>query len=151
MGKVTALTADATPSTDDLVYTVNDPGGTPASRKATLANVWGLFRATTGTLTTGFDSSDHNAGTKSSGTYTPAASDGNFQYAVNGGAHTLAPPATSCSIVVQYTNNGSAGGITTSSFTIVTGDSFTTTNGDDFMCVLTRCNGFSVLNVTALQ
>lgn len=37
--KLTALTADASPTTDDLLYTVNDPGGTPASRKATIANV----------------------------------------------------------------------------------------------------------------
>jgi len=106
---------------------------------------------TADTLTVGFDSADFNAGTKSTGTYTPAAADGNFQRAINGGAHTLAPPTTSCSIVVQYTNDASAGTITTTGFTAVTGDAFTTTNGDDFMCVLTRCNGFSVLNVTALQ
>jgi hypothetical protein len=37
--KLTALTADATPSSDDLIYTVNDPGGTPASRKVTIANL----------------------------------------------------------------------------------------------------------------
>ena len=66
----------------------------------------------------GFDSSDYAAGTKSSGTYTPAPASGNFQVATNGGAHTLAPPATSCSIVIHYTNNGSAGAITTSGFKI---------------------------------
>jgi len=37
--KLTGLTADATPTTDDLVYVVNDPGGTPVSRKVTLANL----------------------------------------------------------------------------------------------------------------
>ena len=37
--KVSALTADGSPTTDDLIYTVNDPGGTPASRKVTLANL----------------------------------------------------------------------------------------------------------------
>jgi hypothetical protein len=36
---VTALTADASPTGDDLVYTVNDPGGTPAQRKATISNL----------------------------------------------------------------------------------------------------------------
>lgn len=36
--KLSALTADTSPTSDDLVYTVNDPGGTPASRKVTLAN-----------------------------------------------------------------------------------------------------------------
>src|SRR6187431_2691571 len=38
MPKVSALTADTAPTDDDLVYTVNDAGGTPASRKVTLAN-----------------------------------------------------------------------------------------------------------------
>lgn len=36
--KITDLTADTAPSTDDLVTTVNDPGGTPANRKVTVAN-----------------------------------------------------------------------------------------------------------------
>ena len=37
--KLTALTEDTAPTSDDLVYTVTDPGGTPASRKATLTNL----------------------------------------------------------------------------------------------------------------
>jgi hypothetical protein len=37
--KLTALTADTSPTSDDLVYTVTDPAGTPASRKVTLANL----------------------------------------------------------------------------------------------------------------
>jgi hypothetical protein len=44
--KVSALTADASPTSDDLIYTVNSPGGTPASRKVTLANVMALVLAT---------------------------------------------------------------------------------------------------------
>ena len=105
---------------------------------------------TTATLTKGYSATEHDAGTKSSGTYTPSPADGNFQKAVNGGAHTLAPPSTTCTIVIQYTNNGSAGAITTSGFTKVSG-AFTTTNGDDFMCYITRNNGFSYLNIVALQ
>lgn len=104
----------------------------------------------TATLGVGFACTPYSAGTKSSGTYTPAESDGAMQYAVNGGAHTLAPPANNTTICVQYTNNGSAGAITTSGFTKVSG-SFTTTNGDDFMCFLTRNNGFTLLSITALQ
>lgn len=99
---------------------------------------------------TGYSATDYNAGTKSSGTYTPDPANGNFQYAVNGGAHTLAPPAASGSLIVQYTNNGSAGTITTSGFTKVSG-SFTTTNGDDFLCYITRLNSFTHLNIVALQ
>lgn len=37
--KITALTADNTPTSDDLVVTVNDPGGTPANRKVTAGNL----------------------------------------------------------------------------------------------------------------
>lgn len=102
-------------------------------------------------LTAGFAATTYNAGTQSSGTFTPNEANGNFQRAVNGGAHTLAPPTNDCTILVQYTNNGSAGTITTSGFTAVKGDSFTTTNGHDFFCFITKCNGFSSLTVQALQ
>ena len=110
---------------------------------------------TAANLTAGFTATAYNAGTQSSGTYTPDPDNGNFQRAVNGGAHTLAPPAAtpgdSLSMVIQYTNNGSAGTITTSGFTKVSGDALTTTNGDDFMFDITVVNGFSRLIVTALQ
>jgi len=104
------------------------------------------------TLTAGYVVTSTNAGTKSSGTFTPAPGTGNqnMQYAVNGGAHTLAPPSSDCTMVIQYTNNGSAGAITTSGFTKVSG-AFTTTNGDDFLCYITKLNGFSYLNIVALQ
>jgi len=102
-------------------------------------------------LTAGFATTPSDEGTKTSGTFTPDEANGNFQYAVNGGAHTLAPPTNNCSILVQYTNNGSAGTITTSGFTVVTGDTPTTVNGDDFFGYITRNNGFSQLHWVALQ
>lgn len=37
--KITGLTADASPSSDDLVVTVNDPAGTPANRKVALGDL----------------------------------------------------------------------------------------------------------------
>lgn len=37
--KLTGLTADTAPTSDDLVYTNTDPGGTPLDRKATLSNL----------------------------------------------------------------------------------------------------------------
>jgi len=104
-------------------------------------------------LTAGFSATPYNAGTKSSGTFTPNPDSGNFQYATNGGAHTLAPPTNACTIILLYTNSG-AGTITTSGFTMVTGDSFTTTAGHEFMCYITKHNngtGFSHLHVVALQ
>lgn len=106
---------------------------------------------TTKALTAGYTSTDYNAGTKSTGTFTPDPANGNFQYAVNGGAHTLAPPSSSCTMIVQYTNNATAGTITTSGFTKVTGATPGTTNGDDFIAFITRINGFSHLAWQALQ
>ena len=102
-------------------------------------------------LVVGFTATDYSAGTKTTGTFTPDPALGNFQYAVNGGAHTLAPPANSCTMIIQYTNNGSAGTITTSGFTKVSGTAPTTTNGDDFLAFITKANGFSHLAWQALQ
>tara|TARA_R110000764_G_scaffold49328_1_gene109173 strand:- start:219 stop:614 length:396 start_codon:yes stop_codon:yes gene_type:complete len=102
-------------------------------------------------MLSGASATPFNAGTKASGTFTPDEANANFQYAVNGGAHTLAPPTNNCTLVIQYTNNGSAGTITVSGFTVVDGDSATTTNGDDFFYYITKLNGFSLLTVKALQ
>jgi hypothetical protein len=103
------------------------------------------------TLTGGFNVTPFANGTRSSGTLTPDPLNGNIQTAVNGGAHTLAPPATSCTMVIQYTNNASAGTITVSGFTQVTGDDLTTTNGHDFLFFVTKIGSFSLLDVRALQ
>ena len=102
-------------------------------------------------LTAGFATTIYDEGTKTTGTFTPDEANGNMQKAVNGGAHTLAPPANDCTLVIQYTNNGSAGTITTSGFTLVDGDALTTTNGDDFFFYITNIETFSHLTVKALQ
>lgn len=106
-------------------------------------------------LTAGFSSAVYDAGTKTTGTFTPDQDNGNFQRAVNGGAHTLAPPADNCSLVIIYTNNASAGAITTSGFTVVDGDDFDTTDGNDFLCQIIKTNNgtsdFSYLFVKAMQ
>lgn len=98
----------------------------------------------------GFYSTPYDAGTKSSGTFTPDPANGNQQYCVNGGAFTLAPPATATSIVLEVLNNGSAGAITTSGFTKVTG-AFTTTNTNKFLCVIVKTQNYSLLQIQALQ
>ena len=112
-----------------------------------------LFADEGDALTAGFTSDSYSGGTISSGTYTPAPATGqeNFQHYTNGGAHTLAPPASVCAVVVEILNNGSAGAITTSGFTKVTGDSFTTTNTHKFLAHITKTNSYSHLHVTALQ
>jgi len=38
--KITQLTPDTTPTADDLIIIVNDPGGVPTNRKATIANLF---------------------------------------------------------------------------------------------------------------
>lgn len=110
-----------------------------------------LKKNETATLTAGYAQTSHNAGTISSGTFTPDESNGSMQRYINGGAHTLAPPVRDTSIHIQMTNNASAGALTTSGFTVVTGDALTITDGEDFFLVITRNNGFSHLHVVALQ
>lgn len=105
---------------------------------------------TTDALTVGFSATSYSAGTKSSGTYTPDEANGGFQHATNGGAHTLAPPTNTCSIVVEYLNNASAGAITTSGFTKVYG-AFDTTNTNKFLCNIIKTNSYSLLQITPLQ
>ncbi len=111
-----------------------------------------ILRAdTTDSLEVGYSADGYDFGTETTGTFTPDPALGNFQYGVNGGAHTLAPPTLNCAILLQYTNDGSAGALTTSGFTIVDGDSLTTTSGDDFFLQILKLNGFSSLTVKALQ
>ena len=103
---------------------------------------------------TGFGCSQqtvYDLGTNTTGTETLDSDNGNFQKGVNGGAHTLAPQSQLSTIVVQYTNNASAGTLTTSGYDIVTGDTISTTNGDDFMLYSTVNGAFQHLHVTALQ
>lgn len=90
-------------------------------------------------------------GTISSGTVTPlATTNGNFNHYTNNGAHTLAPPAGVCTMVVEVLNGASAGAITTSGFTKVDG-TFNTMNGNKFSCFITKTQNYSHLSIVALQ
>jgi len=104
----------------------------------------------TKTLTAGYATTPYNAGTKTTGTFTPSEANGHFQYASNAGAHTLAPPSNNCSISIEYTNASGAGAVTTSGFTKVSG-SFTTTVGHKFMVLINKTNASSLLQIVALQ
>ena len=110
-----------------------------------------IFANISNNLTKGYSTTVFDAGTKSSGVFTPNQDNGNIQKAVNGGAHTILPTTDDCAVIIQYTNNASAGTITTSGFTKVDGDDLTTTNGHDFFFYLSKANGFSLLTVKALQ
>src|ERR1044072_3118204 len=76
-----------------------------AADAATAATTLAVAKLAGGqTLTGGFKATPFGKGTVTSGTYTPLYSDGNIQTATNGGAHTLAPQADDCTIIIQYTN-----------------------------------------------
>lgn len=84
------------------------------------------------------------------GTLTLDVADRPLQHYTNGGAHTLAPGSVNGACMLDITNNGSAGAITTSGWTKVVG-SFTTTNGHKFRCHCSVGNGGSLLIIQALQ
>lgn len=99
----------------------------------------------------GFSAASASDGTKSSGTYTPDPLTGNFKHITAGGAFTLAPPSAVCTMIVEVTNNASAGVITTSGFTKVNGDPYATTNGSKFAFHILKTQNYSRLTIEALQ
>jgi hypothetical protein len=99
----------------------------------------------------GFSATAYDAGTKTTGSFTPVPASGNLQKYINGGAHTLAPPATDCSMVILITNNASAGAITTSGYTLSEAGDLTTTNTNKFMAIITVVGAISWLSVKAMQ
>jgi hypothetical protein len=102
-------------------------------------------------LTGGARVTSKSLGTQTTGTLTLDPGDRPMQHYTNGGAHTLAPGSNTGSLFLDITNNGSAGTITTSGWTKVSGDSFTTTNGHKFRCSCSIGNAGSLLNVQAMQ
>ncbi len=160
VGAVKVSANDATPgdieakllvaSTGSLLSLSTQNDGGNETRTVTLAATV-ISSAATASLTAGYIAGSYDAGTKSSGTFTPDPTQRNIQHYTNGGAHTLAPPSSSCSMVIDMTNNGSAGAVTTSGFTKVTGDTLTTTNGHKFRFYITVGNGGSHLHKQALQ
>lgn len=105
------------------------------------------------TLSGGANVTAVSLGTKSSGTLTIDCGTGPLQYYTNGGAHTFAAPSNDGSCIIQSINNGSAGAITFSGFTVgsSTGDALTTTNTQKFAISVFRINGTSGYRVAAYQ
>lgn len=95
----------------------------------------------------------YSIGTVSSGTTTIDCGNNPVQYLTNGGAFTLAAPSNDSSCLVMATNNGSAGAITFSGFTVgsSTGDALTTTNTNKFTISIWRINGTSGYRIAAMQ
>jgi len=87
------------------------------------------------------------------GSFTIDCGLGPLESYTNGGNATLTAPASSASCLILVTNNGSAGTLTLTGFTVGsnTGDAFDTTNGHVFLLQITRINTVSTYLVKALQ
>jgi hypothetical protein len=123
-------------------------------RKSTADDVAARFGKNDTTLTAGYTTTAADDGTQSSGTYTPTPTGGNMRRIVNGGAFTFAAPTATgdFSLVVQITNNSSAGAVTWSGFTKTPdGDALTTTDTHRFNLFITKLNSTVIATVKALQ
>ena len=108
-------------------------------------------------LTAGYTATADDDGTQAGGVVTPYKPDpagGNFKRIVNGGTFQFQAPtaAGDYTMVIQMTNNATAGDLIVTGFNKTTGTgALTTTNGDDFFLYITKINGFTSLFVEALQ
>lgn len=106
-------------------------------------------------FTVGNTSTPNDIGTVATGTTTPDPHDGQFQTMTNGGASTIAAPtrAGSYSIVLQVTNNASAGDLNFTGFQLdpPAGASLTTTDGHVFRLHITKVGSVSSCTIEALQ
>lgn len=108
----------------------------------------------TATITKGYTVTPNNLGTLSSGTTTLDASNGNYQYYTNNGAHTIAAPSADCAIDILVTNGSTAGSITLSGFTAPSGgggDAYATTNTNKYLLMVRRINSVATYSWKALQ
>lgn len=143
----------ATPSSANLATAVTDETGSGALVFGTAPTIASGTFSGTRTITGGNNITSLDLGTISTGTTQLVVGDRPQQYMVNGGAHTLSAPANDGNIILYILNNGSAGTITWSGFTVGanTGDALTTTNTSKFMVSIMRVNSISTYIVKALQ
>lgn len=137
--KLVAFLASGLTTGNTRTLTVQDASGTIG-----LNDVEGQTVAGGGIVTS------KSLGTVTSGTTTLSMGARPLQHYTNGGAHTLAPGTDAGACIVDITNNGSAGAITTSGWTKVSG-SFDTTSGHKFRCHCSVGNAGCLLVVQALQ
>jgi hypothetical protein len=102
-------------------------------------------------LTAGYTAASLDKGSKSSGTFTPDPAERNIQHFTNDGAFTLAPFAAHTTLILDQINGASAGAITRTGFTKVTGDALTTTNGHKFRHFISVGQQGSHIHTQALQ
>lgn len=150
-GKNAVWTDGSAPMTGQLTV-VNPPvNPTDAASKAYADTK--ISTAGGQTTTGGYRFAGYNGGAIVSGTFTPDAYNGNYQYYTNNGAHSLAAPANDCAIDILVTNGASAGAITFTGFTVgsSTGDALTTANTNKFIISIRRINAVSTYVIKALQ
>lgn len=148
----TLTIADGKTLTASNTLTFTGTDGTSFSFPATSSAV--LTIGNTALIGVGYTFTAYNAGTQSSGTFTPVPANGNYQYITGNGAFTWAAPAADCAITILLTNGASAGSITFSGYTVAsgnTGDPLTTTNTNKFLVMINRINGVSTYIIKALQ
>lgn len=102
----------------------------------------------TANLTAGFTTDEYAHGEITTGTVTVSLTVEPVQTLTANGAFTLDPPASGAGHAeIWVTNGASAGAITTSGFTQVTGDTYATTNAKKYLFQIARSSVGSVLNV----
>lgn len=111
----------------------------------------GLLNVEDQIITGGARVASKDLGTITTGTLTLDAGDRPLQHYVNNGAHTLAPSVEGGSFMVDITNGASAGAITLSGWTKVTGDTFTVTSGHKFRVHCSTGMAGTLLVVQAMQ
>jgi len=151
-GLVTAATNQNYLTGNQTITLSGDITGSGTTAITATAGATVLKPGTTNTITIGYTITPFNGGTVSSGTFTPSAANGNYQFYTNNGAHTFANPAADSAIDILITNGASAGAITFSTFTVgTTGDALTTTNTNKFIVSVRRINSISTYLIKALQ
>jgi hypothetical protein len=136
---------------DKTIFASNGASAAPTMRTA--ANLGILEFGVSAAISVGYTITPNNIGTVSTGTTTPAAASGNYQYLTNNGAFTLAAPLADCAIDILITNGASAGAITFTGFTVgsSTGSALTTTNTSKFIISIRRINSVATYSIYALQ
>lgn len=151
-GQVTAAANQGYLTSNQTITLSGDITGSGATAITTSAASNLLKSNSTNTISVGYGITPFNGGTISSGTFTPSAANGNYQFYTNNGAHTLANPTSDCAIDILVTNGATAGAITFTTFTVgTTGDALTTTNTNKFIISIRRINAISTYLIKALQ
>jgi len=133
--------------------TTTQSAGDSSTKIATTAFTQTILSTADQTLSGGANVTSDSLGTKSSGTTTIDCGANPLQYLTDGGAFTLAAPANDGSCMVLVTNNGSAGTITFSGFSVGsnTGDAIDTTSGHKFTLSIWRINSVAGYRIAAMQ